>query len=140
MSHNCNKYCKLLELIHPKNHFKIDNDYKFFVDRYVPPSPFDSIYTLCDLCRDPYKAKALDLYQNKKKCWENFCDGCNTKRKNSFKGATCTTCNKFFKSSAYVFKMKRVSFPDKCMKCKQLNTNDMRNEHYNQEQDDMEVY
>ena len=140
MTHNCNKYCKQMELIHPKNRFTIDKEYKFFVDKYIPPSNNLKIFTLCDICRDPYKANAINLYNNKKKCWENFCESCNTKRKNSFKGATCTLCKTFFKSSSYIYKMKRVSFPDKCMKCKQLDTNDMRKEYYNQEYDDMEIY
>jgi hypothetical protein len=141
MTHQCNKYCKQLELIHPRQFYKIDKDYKFFVDKYIPPQSSVKQYTLCDLCREPYMALAGDIYKNKKKCWENFCDSCNGKRKNSFKGATCTKCNTFFKSSAYVYKMKRTDFPDKCQKCTQETRNELRGEFYvhQDEGEDIEI-
>jgi hypothetical protein len=129
-SHNCNKYCKQLELIHPKNWTNIDKDYKFFVDKYVPPSPTSMIYKLCDLCRTPTKVNALDLYNLRKKCWECFCLDCEAKRKNSFKGAKCSVCSNFFKSASYIYKMKRLPFPDKCMKCRQTDVNKNRDEFY----------
>jgi hypothetical protein len=142
MTHHCNKYCKQLELIHPRQSYKIDINYKFFVDKYKKPDATTRQHTLCDLCREPYMALALDIYNNKKKCWENFCDGCNNKRKGSFKGASCSMCKKFFKSSAYVYKMKRTDFPDKCQKCTQENRNELRGEFYannGDENDNIEI-
>jgi hypothetical protein len=142
MTHNCNKYCKQLELIHPRQFHKIDKDYKFFVDKYIPPAIGVKQHTLCDLCREPYMALATDIYKNKKKCWENFCDCCNDKRKKQFKGAKCSKCGNFYKSSAYVYKMKRTDFPDKCQKCTQESRNELRGEFYAHpdEENDIEIY
>jgi hypothetical protein len=133
MSHNCNSYCRKLDLIHPKNVAKIDKDYQFFVDKYISPeNPHMSIYKLCSLCKGAYQTNALDAYNLKKKCWEGFCNSCDEKRKKSFKGATCSLCQKFFKSSAYVYKMKRNEFPDKCQKCTQDDRNRLREDYYKQ--------
>ena len=77
LSHNCNKYCKALGLIHPKNaDFKVDIDnFEFFVEKYEQPkNKDDEIYTLCDLCRKPFKINALKAFDLRKKCWEPFCD------------------------------------------------------------------
>lgn len=141
MSHNCNTYCRKLELIHPRNFINIDKDYKFFVDKYVPPDNHSKIYKLCDLCKVPYQALGIDLYNLKKKCWDALCPDCENKRKNSFKGATCTVCKGFFKSAAFIYKMKRIPFPDKCMKCRQEDVNKQRDDFYkdNNEQEDVEM-
>jgi hypothetical protein len=131
MSHSCNSYCKKLELIHPRTSINIDKNYNFFVDKYIcPDQPDKLVYKLCDLCKKPYQKKAIDLYELKKKCWEGFCDDCDYKRKNSFQGGKCSICFKFYKSSAFVYKMRRQSFPDKCQKCTQENRIHLRNEFY----------
>jgi hypothetical protein len=131
MSHTCNSYCKKLELVHPRKSIKIDKDYNFFVDKFISPDMPDLlVYKLCDLCKKPYQKKAIDLYELKKKCWEGFCDNCDDNRKKNFQGGKCSICMKFFKSSAYVYKMRRQSFPDKCQKCTQDHRIKLRDDYY----------
>ena len=140
MSHTCNSYCKKLDLIHPSKIATIDREYNFFVDKYAAPEDSNSrIYKLCSLCKDPYQTNALDAYNLKKKCWEGFCPACDEKRKKSFQGATCSICKKFFKSSAYVYKMKRNDFPDKCQKCTQEDRNKLRDDYYKENFDEEEI-
>ena len=82
------------------------------------------------MCKYPFKILKSLLYKNKKKCWENFCEDCDDKRKNSFLGKKCSNCSKFYKSSEYVYKMKRNNFPDKCQKCTQEFRNQLRKDFY----------
>ena len=134
LTHRCNKYCKELGLIHPNegSHTNIDIDkFDFFVDKYIPPDDENKLINkLCDLCRKPFKKKAGEIFELKKKCWECFCESCDEKRKKSFKGAKCEKCGKFYMSSQYLFKMKRLPFPKKCMACIQETMNEERNKFY----------
>ncbi len=119
MSHICNSYCKHLGLIHPRKKVVINDEFNFFVDKYIPPeNPEKIINKICDLCKDVYPEKAKNLYDKKKKCWESFCDKCDKKRKETFTFAVCKKCNGKFTSSAYLFMMKREPFPKHCQKCK----------------------
>lgn len=119
MSHICNSYCKHLELIHPRNKKIIDSEYNFFIDKFIPPNdPNKEVSKLCDLCKLPFKIKAKDLYDKKKKCWESFCNDCESKRKASFTEGKCVKCHFKFTSSAYLYQMKREEFPKTCQKCK----------------------
>ena len=118
MSHICNGYCKQLELIHPRRYFEINKDYQFFVDKFIPPADDLVVSKICDLCLKPYKTKAKELYDKKKKCWDSFCDLCEVKRKETFTEGKCIKCHWKFKSSAYLFNMKREQFPKTCQKCK----------------------
>ena len=129
MSHMCNSYCKKLELIHPRNKIKIDKDYQFFIEKFVPPVIDSNIWKLCDLCKMPFQKKAKELYELRKKCWEAFCYDCDVKRKATWVKSTCVCCNTVFTNSAYWFKMKRHSFPDKCMKCRLDIRSKERSEH-----------
>ena len=134
LTHNCNKYCKALGLIHPnKINFKIDIDnFEFFVEKYEDPkNKTDEVYTLCDLCRKPFKinvVKALDL---RKKCWDPFCHECDEKRKKFYKHLKCVRCGNNYMSSPYIWLMKRQPFPKMCQKCKQEVKNQNRNKFYN---------
>ena len=134
LTHNCNKYCKALGLIHPNNtKVKIDIDnFEFFVEKYEDPkNKDDEIYTICDLCRKPFKinvVKALDL---RKKCWDPFCKECDEKRKKFYKHLKCARCGGNYMSSPYIWKMKRQPFPTMCQKCKQEVKNENRNKYYN---------
>ena len=117
LTHVCNSYCKKLNLIHPRTYVDINKDYDFFVDKYIPPERNDLVNKVCDICKVPYKANAFDLYDKKKKCWDSFCNDCDKKRKESFKGAKCKDCGNFFKSSAFIYQMRREEFPKLCQKC-----------------------
>ena len=134
LTHNCNKYCKALGLIHPnKADFKVDIDnFEFFVDNYEEPiNKNDEVYAICDLCRKPFKmnvVKALDL---RKKCWEPFCSECDGKRNKVLKPLKCARCGINYRTSEYIWKMKRLPFPKMCQKCEQEDNNENRNKYYN---------
>ena len=66
----------------------------------------------------------------KKKCWDCFCGKCDEERKKNFKKSMCEKCKKFFVSSEYFFKMKRLPFPKQCMKCRQESINEERKKYY----------
>ena len=89
MTHICNGYCKKLELIHPRKFVEINQKYEFFIDKFIPPPDDLIVNKICDLCLKPYKAKAKDLYDKKKKCWDAFCDSCDKKRKETFTDGKC---------------------------------------------------
>lgn len=74
--------------------------------------------------------KSGDAFEIKKKSWECFCPDCDGKRKNSFKGEYCQRCKKFFKSSEYLAKMKRMPFPTECMRCRKETINEERENYY----------
>lgn len=119
MSHICNSYCQHLKLLHPREYYVVDENYDFFVDNYAPPeNPEKLIYKICDLCKNVCQIKAKELYDKKKKCWDTFCDPCDKKRKDTFKFKKCSKCHHGFKSSSYLFMMKREPFPSTCQKCK----------------------
>ena len=119
MTHICNSYCKELGLIHPRKYVEINNKFEFFVDQFLPPiEPEKLIYKLCDVCKEVFKAKAKDLFDKKKKCWDSFCESCDMKRKDTFTFAKCKKCGSGFKSSAFLFMMRREPFPKSCQKCK----------------------
>ena len=132
LTHKCNKYCKNLELIHPNENFSINIDkYEFYVDNYIEPNNKDEmIYKLCDLCRKPFLMKKGEIFELKKKCWDCFCGKCDEERKKNFKKSMCEKCKKFFVSSEYFFKMKRLPFPKQCMKCRQESINEERKKYY----------
>eukprot|EP00340_Litonotus_pictus_P000201 CAMPEP_0170526782 /NCGR_PEP_ID=MMETSP0209-20121228/12182_1 /TAXON_ID=665100 ORGANISM="Litonotus pictus, Strain P1" /NCGR_SAMPLE_ID=MMETSP0209 /ASSEMBLY_ACC=CAM_ASM_000301 /LENGTH=594 /DNA_ID=CAMNT_0010816815 /DNA_START=1 /DNA_END=1785 /DNA_ORIENTATION=+ len=138
MSHICNEYCKHLNLVHPRKFLNIDKEYDFFVDKYVPPEdPENTIFKLCDICKNVFKIKAKDLYDKKKKCWDAFCGDCETKRKETFTFGRCKLCKGSFKSSAYLYMMKREPFPDACQKCKVDQRVEERKE-FNEQKEDSE--
>lgn len=118
MSHICNEYCRKLNLFHPKKYIEINSEFDFFIEKYIPPPADLIVYKVCDLCLKPFKIQAKKLYENKKKCWDSFCDSCDDKRKNSFVKAKCEKCNWIFVSSDYFYKIKREEFPKICQKCK----------------------
>ena len=134
LTHNCNKYCKALGLIHPNRaDFRIDIDnFEFFVEKYEEPkNKNDEILAICDLCRKPFKmnvVKALDL---RKKCWEPFCGECDIKRNKDLIPLKCARCGIKYRTSQYIWKMKRLPFPRMCQKCEQEENNEKRNKYYN---------
>jgi vacuole morphology and inheritance protein 14 len=133
LTHHCNKYCKDLNLIHPMDSkFNIDIEkFDFFVDKYEEPlNKNDDIFKLCDLCRKPFMMKSGEAFELKKKCWDCFCNDCDSKRKKSFKNGNCEKCGKFFMSSEYFYKMKRMPFPKLCMKCRQEEISEKREKYY----------
>ena len=133
LTHHCNKYCKYLNLIHPvdSNYIIEVNNFDFYVDKFEEPENKDSeIYKLCDLCRKPFMMKSGIAFENRKKCWECFCNDCDEKRKKSFKNGNCEKCGKFFMSSEYLFLMKRIPFTKLCMKCRQEEINEEREKFY----------
>lgn len=117
LTHQCNDFCKKLELIHPKSKINIGSDYDFFVDKFVPPIEDKLINKICDICLKPYMASTKDLYDKKKKCWDSFCTQCELKRKSTFTEGKCVKCHWKFKSSAFIYQMRREEFPKTCQKC-----------------------
>ena len=118
ISHECNTYCKYLELIHPKDFVKIDENYDFFVEKFTPPVDNNKlIKKMCDLCTKTFLIKAIDLFDKKKKFWDAFCPSCDKRRIKSFTKNKCSKCFKPFVSSAFYYMMKRTEFPSKCQKC-----------------------
>lgn len=79
MTHVCNSYCKDLGLVHPKRFIEINEEYDFFVTKYVPPKENKEMNKICDICKRGYKANVFDLYDKKKKCWDSFCKECDEK-------------------------------------------------------------
>lgn len=128
ITHRCNAYCKSLNLVHPRQKIKIDENYDFFVDKFEPPAVDKKIYKICDVCLKGYQASTFELYDKKKKCWDSFCDSCEQKRKATFTEGKCTNCHWKFKSSAYIYKMRRQEFPKTCSKCSKLNSDKSREE------------
>ena len=63
-------------------------------------------------------------FENRKKCWECFCNDCDEKRKKSFKNGNCEKCGNSFTSSEYLFLMKRIPFTKLCMICRQEEINE----------------
>ena len=134
LTHNCNKYCKALGLVHPNRaDFKIDIDnYEFFVEKYEEPkNKNDEIYAICDLCRKPFKINVMKALDLRKKCWEPFCDECDGKRNKLLKPLKCERCGINYRTSQYIWKMKRLPFPKMCQKCEQEDKNENRNKYYN---------
>ena len=134
LTHNCNKYCKALGLVHPNiADFKVDIDnFDFFVEKYEEPkNKNDEIYTICDLCRKPFKINALKALDLRKKCWDPFCDECDGKRKKNLISLKCDKCGSNYRTSPYIWTMKRQPFPNMCQKCEQEDKNENRNKYYN---------
>ena len=124
------KYCKDLELVHPKDFITINESYDFFVEKFIPPTnPNERIYTICDLCISPFEGKASELYETKKKCWDVFCPDCVTERKKSLKWSVCSMCSNKFTCYSYYYKMKKMSLPLNCSKCRVKNRSDLREQH-----------
>ena len=134
LTHKCNKYCKELGLIHPnKINYNIDIDnFDFFVEKYEDPTnKNDEVYTLCDLCRKPFKINVVKSLDLRKKCWDPFCDECDEKRKKTYQSLKCIRCGCKYMTSSYIWLMKRQPFSKMCQKCKQQCKNKGRSKFYN---------
>ena len=117
-SHNCNDFCKHLDLIHPKfdefSKFPKFEAYNFFQDFYkVPVVPDKLIPILCDLCKDSFLISASGFAEHRKIYDEIFCPDCNqqieeTKQNN--KGRVCSDfeCKKKLNFSSFYYRMKRM--------------------------------
>eukprot|EP00340_Litonotus_pictus_P010864 CAMPEP_0170536448 /NCGR_PEP_ID=MMETSP0209-20121228/102153_1 /TAXON_ID=665100 ORGANISM="Litonotus pictus, Strain P1" /NCGR_SAMPLE_ID=MMETSP0209 /ASSEMBLY_ACC=CAM_ASM_000301 /LENGTH=765 /DNA_ID=CAMNT_0010837817 /DNA_START=540 /DNA_END=2837 /DNA_ORIENTATION=+ len=65
ITHRCNKYCKQLGLVHPRETKLIDRKFDFFVDKYDFPEKFENISKICDLCKEAFKISNYTLYDKK---------------------------------------------------------------------------
>jgi len=130
VSHTCNKYCKSLGLIHPKENVIVDDKFSFFVEKFdAPKDKYEEIYKLCDLCRLSFSIPAGVLYEKRIKCFEAYCEDCDFYRKDSMvHNNACIDCNANFAYSAYWFQMKRTDCPVRCGSCRLQNRNRLRME------------
>jgi len=128
LTHCCNEYCELLELVHPRKKKKIDSSFDFFVEKYKAPRNDDETYVLCDLCRKPFLAASQLQFEKKTACQEIYCEPCDKERQETMLQEYCIDCGKSFYSSEYWFKMKRTDFPVRCSRCRLENRNRLRKE------------
>lgn len=126
MTHYCNKYCKKLNLAHPRKKVEINEKFDFFLDKYERPISNEAVFKLCDLCRAPFKTTSDKIFNKKVASQEMYCDECDEERKSSTKSGKCIDCKSTFQSSEYWFMMKRTDFPVRCSKCRLENRNRMR--------------
>ncbi|KAL4471762.1 hypothetical protein ABPG74_008655 [Tetrahymena malaccensis] len=128
LTHQCNKYCQNLNLIHP-NISQLPKDLSFFSSKLErPKDPKKKVYCMCDLCKEPFQTTAEYVYNKRKDCYEKYCPSCDQKRQNTLKQAYCTSCNAQFKSSTYWFLMKRTDFPELCGPCRKKRRERLRAE------------
>ncbi|KAL4478423.1 hypothetical protein ABPG74_006658 [Tetrahymena malaccensis] len=128
LSHQCNKYCQNLNLVHP-NITEIPKNLKFFNNILTKPlDPKKQVFCMCDLCKVPFQTTAGYLYNKREQCFEKYCPSCDQKRQATLKSASCTSCKTTFKSSTYWFLMKRTDFPELCGPCRKLRRERMRAE------------
>lgn len=117
ITHQCNDVCKKLGLVHPKDYIEINQEYDFFIEKFDLPEG-KSIKKLCDLCFNAFTANDTELFQLKLKGYDAFCNDCKAKRKKTLKWSSCKDCKSKFSAYEYYYKMKRMSFPEQCSKCR----------------------
>mmetsp|Transcript_41174 Transcript_41174/g.43066 ORF Transcript_41174/g.43066 Transcript_41174/m.43066 type:complete len:800 (-) Transcript_41174:61-2460(-) len=128
ITHRCNKYCKQLGLVHPRETKLIDRKFDFFVDKYEFPEKFENISKICDLCKEAFKISNYTLYDKKINCYETYCSSCTSQNRASRKVGVCEDCHGNFESSEYWFKMKRTDFPTRCQECRRKRRDKLRSE------------
>lgn len=128
MTHYCNKYCKKLNLAHPRRKLVIDNSFDFFLEKYERPSYIELVNKLCDLCRKPFMVNSNVAFNKKIASQELYCHSCDEERKSSVRSEKCIDCKSAFQSSEYWFRMKRTDFPVRCSKCRLENRNKLRSQ------------
>lgn len=65
-NHTCNHYCKSLGLINPKNTSEIPENFNFYENVLTKPANSNKeVYTICDLCKGPYKSTAGFVFQKR---------------------------------------------------------------------------
>ncbi|KAL4477127.1 hypothetical protein ABPG72_008861 [Tetrahymena utriculariae] len=126
LNHQCNQYCEGLNLINPIKD-KIPSNLSFFSKNIQQPKNMNqSIYSMCDLCKEPFKTIAQYVYNQRKNCQEKYCDTCDTKKRQTMLMGVCEICYSTFTSSVYWFLMKRTEFPKLCSKCRRNRRDQLR--------------
>ncbi|KAL4467275.1 hypothetical protein ABPG72_010082 [Tetrahymena utriculariae] len=128
MTHQCNKFCKQLQLVHPQIK-EIPTDMKFFKYEIVKPdNPNKKVCTICDVCKKGFKINAGFLYERRIQCREKYCPACNSMRVSTLKTDSCKQCNGPFCYSVYWTLMKRTQASELCINCRKLERDKMREE------------
>ena len=135
-NHKCNFYCNKLGLINPKESGDLPKEFTFYSNVLEKPYKDESIYKLCDLCREPYKIGSLQYFYDRNKFPEIYCPECQRKKNETMVGGNCIDCKSSFRSSEYWFKMKRTDFPVRCSRCRLENRNKLRMELEKEKNDD----
>ena len=135
LNHNCNEYCKLLRLLHPKDlKIKSENfeNYIYYIDNIREPmkNKEDKILKLCDICNKEFSIKLINEFEIKKKYEDFLCEQCDFKIKESYKSEECKKCKKTFQESEFLYKIKKIPFPKKCPNCKNEEILQEREEFY----------
>ena len=135
LNHNCNEYCKLLRLLHPKDlKIKSENfeNYIYYIDNIREPmkNKEDKILKLCDICNKEFSIKLINEFEIKKKYEDFLCEQCDYKIKESYKSEECKKCKKSFQESEFLYKIKKIPFPKKCPNCKNEEILQEREEFY----------
>ena len=65
ITHNCNKYCKELGLLHPKDHNSLPNDFPFFIDKFIKPAKNVELNKICELCNSKFIIGSQKYYEKK---------------------------------------------------------------------------
>ncbi|KAL4467277.1 hypothetical protein ABPG72_010084 [Tetrahymena utriculariae] len=126
MTHQCNKFCKQLQLVYPQIK-EIPTDMKFFKYEIVKPdNPNKKVCTICDVCKKGFKINAGFLYERRIQCREKYCPACNSMRVSTLKTDSCKQCNGPFCYSVYWTLMKRTQASELCINCRKLERDKMR--------------
>ncbi|KAL4477126.1 hypothetical protein ABPG72_008860 [Tetrahymena utriculariae] len=97
-----------------------------YICQHIPKNMNQSIYSMCYLCKEPFKTIAKYVYNQRKNYQEKYCDTCDTKKRQTMQMGVCEICYSTFTSSVYWFLMKRTEFPKLCSKCRRNRRDQLR--------------
>ena len=124
MTHQCNKFCKGLGLVHLNDEIKGNSDHFWEIRDFEKLRKKNEILIrLCDLCKFPYEVTKRDYIKRYK---EHYCLYCDEKCDKMEDGGKCITCNIKFIYSPYWFLLKRTENPIRCSNCRKKERNTMR--------------
>jgi vacuole morphology and inheritance protein 14 len=97
LSHNCNYYCRKLNLINPKVEGVTPPKFKFYLEELEKPRVSQEMITkLCDLCRKSFKMEAIQIYQRNVDNLEFYCQVCDDLKLKTIKSSSCVDCKEEF--------------------------------------------
>ena len=118
ITHNCNKYCKSLGLLHPKDAPKLPDNFSFFIDKFSKPKKDVPLNKICELCNKQFCIGSLQYYEKKKEFHEVYCKNCYLSISVQVVEKSCVECKKNYQSSSYWYFMKRMEIPERCSDCR----------------------
>jgi len=116
VNHDCNRYCRELNLINPRDTDIVDVDLVFFGQILHNPNNklFGIIKKLCELCGKPYEVPHKIYYEKRIRQEKFNCNNCEVMKTRKMVKKTCKTCKDTFFCSHYVYSMRRVPIPECC--------------------------